>query len=151
MFDRYLIQPGSLRNESVDGELVGFQMVVRMANYRGNFLSLHNGYFIEVDGVEYPKSLQTFEINGKPPRSFEELKSAIWEHWDYDDDAILHIARSGGLAPGKHVIRFQQSILNAYGYMPTDEEWVRQPPKPGTNAGSDKTPLIVTFEMEVAV
>ena len=150
MFDRYLIQPGSLRNETVDGQVVGFQMVVRMANYRGNFLSLHNGYFIEVDGVEYPKSLQTFEINGKPPRSFEELKSAVWEHWDYDDDAILHIARVGGLTPGKHVIRFQQSILNAYGYMPTDEEWVKQPPKPGTNAGSDKTPLIVTFEMEVA-
>ena len=144
-----LIQPGSFRNESIGHEIIGFQVTVRMANYRGNFLSLHNGYFIEVDGIEYPRSLQTFEINGKPPRSFDELKTAIWEHWDYDDDAILHVAKPGGLAPGEHTIRFQQSILNAYGYMPTDEAWVLNPPTPGTNAGSDKTPLIVTFEMDV--
>jgi hypothetical protein len=149
MFDRYLIQPGSLQNEIVAGEKIGFQMTVRMANYRGNYLSLHNGYFIEVDGINYAKELQSFEINGKAPRTFEELKNAVWEHWDYEDDAILHVKKPGGLSPGKHTIRFQQSILNAYGYMPTDEEWIKNPPLPGTNAGSDKTPLIVTFEMDV--
>ncbi|EAM3720382.1 C-glycoside deglycosidase beta subunit domain-containing protein, partial [Salmonella enterica subsp. enterica] len=67
MFDNYLIRPGSLRNEKVNGEVVGFTLAVRHANYRGCFVSLHNGYYLSIDGVEYPNSVQSFEINGKAP------------------------------------------------------------------------------------
>lgn len=147
MFDNLLIRPNSLRNEERDGDVIGFTLAVRIANYRGVYLSLHNGYFLEVDGIRYPNDVQTFEINGKPPRTYQQLKKAVWEHWDYDDEAILHVAAPGGLAPGEHVIRFQQSVLAAYGYRPTDEEWVHSPPEPGTGAGSDKTPHIVTYRI----
>jgi hypothetical protein len=147
MFDQLLIRADSLRNEHKDGEIIGFTLAVRIANYRGVYLSLHNGYYIWVDGVEYPTDLQTFEINGKPPRSFDELRKAVWEHWDYDDEGILHVRKPGGLELGIHTIRFQQSVLAAYGYLPTDEEWVKNPPKPGTGAGSDKTPEIVTYTL----
>lgn len=149
MFESFLIIPDSLRNTVIDGQVTGFQMLVRHANYRGCYLSLHNGYFIEVDGINYPKSVQTFEINGMPPRTFDELKNSVWEHWDYDDDATLHVSLPGGLKPGLHKIRFQQSVLAAYGYLPTDEEWVKNPPEPGTGAGSDKTPDIVTYELKL--
>ena len=149
MFDNYLIRHDSLRNDVVDGRTLGFSIAVRHANYRGCYLSLHNGYFIEVDGRAFPVSSQTFEVNGKPPRSFEELKTAVWEHWDYDDEAILHVAAPGGLTPGVHHIRFQQSVLAAYGYLPTDQEWVTNPPTPGTGAGSDKTPQVITYTLEV--
>jgi len=145
VFDNYLIRADSLRNEIVDGETIGFTMAVRIANYRGVFLSLHTGYFLEVDGVVYPREDQFFEINGKPPRSFEQIKSAVWEHWDYDDEAILHVRKPGGLAKGEHIIRFQQCVIAAYGYMPTDEQWVRELPLLGTGAGSDKTPQIITY------
>jgi Domain of unknown function (DUF6379) len=147
MFDNLLIRADSLCNDVVDGEVVGFRIAVRIANYRGVFLSLHNGYYLEVDGVVYPRDVQTFEVNGKPPRTFEETAAAVWEHWDYDDEAILHVRVPGGLPPGEHVVRFQQSVLAAYGYLPTDEEWVRTPPEPGTGAGSDKTPYIVTYTL----
>jgi hypothetical protein len=147
MFDQLLIRADSLRNEHKDGEIIGFTLAVRIANYRGVYLSLHNGYYIWVDGVEYPTDLQTFEINGKPPRSFDELRKAVWEHWDYDDEGILHVRKPGGLELGIHTIRFQQSVLAAYGYLPTDEEWVKNPPKRGTGAGSDKTPEIVTYKL----
>lgn len=149
VFDNLLVRSDSLRNEIVEGETVGFCMAVRNANYRGVFLSLHNGYFLEVDGVDYPRSVQTFEINGREPRTFEEIATAVWEHWDYDDEGILHVAAPGGLQPGVHTIRFQQSVLAAYGYQPTDEEWVKNPPQPGTGAGSDKTPHIVTYQLEL--
>jgi hypothetical protein len=147
MFDRFLIRNDSLRNDVVDGQVVGFSLAVRHANYRGVYLSLHNGYFLEVDGTEYPRSVQTFEINGREPRGFEEIKTAVWEHWDYDDEAILHVAHPGGLPPGEHTVRFQQSVLAAYGYLPTDEEWVKNPPVPGTGAGSDKAPNIITYQL----
>ena len=147
MFDNYLIRADSLRNDIVDGEVVGFSLAVRIANYRGVFLSLHTGYYLCVDGVEYPREAQTFEINGKPPRDFNEIKTAIWEHWDYDDEAILHIRKPGGLTPGEHEVRFQQCVIAAYGYMPTDEDWVKTPPTPGTGAGSDKTPQVITYRL----
>jgi hypothetical protein len=147
MFENFLIRSDSLRNEERNGEVVGFTLAVRHANYRGVFLSLHNGYYISVDGVEYPTSVQEFEINGRPPRTFEELRTAVHEHWDFDDEGILHVRKPGGLEPGKHIIRFQQSVLAAYGYLPTDEEWVKCPPKPGSGAGSDKAPQILSYEL----
>ncbi|WP_322094139.1 C-glycoside deglycosidase beta subunit domain-containing protein [Paraburkholderia bannensis] len=150
MFENFLIRPDGLRNETRDGKIVGFSLAVRHANYRGCFLSLHNGYFIEVDGVEYPVDAQTFEINGKPPRSFDTIRGAVYEHWHYDDEGIVHVAAPGGLAPGEHAVRFQQSVLAAYGYLPTDEAWVKQPPKPGTGAGSDKAPQIITYHLNLA-
>lgn len=149
MFENFLIRSDSLRNDIKDGQAIGFSLAVRHANYRGCYLSLHNGYYIEVDGVQYPTEVQSFEINGKSPRGFDEIRGAVHEHWDYDDEAILHVRAPGGLAPGRHTIRFQQSVLAAYGYLPTDEEWVRNPPKPGTGAGSDKAPQIMTYELEL--
>lgn len=150
MFDNFLIRKDSLKNDvDENGNVVGFQFAARNANYRGVFLSLHNGYYIKVDGVEYDRSVQTFEINGKEPRGFEEIKSAVWEHWDYDDEGIIHVEKDGGLDSGKHIIEFQQSVLAGYGYLPTDEEWVKNPPVPGSGEGSDKTKNIVKYELEL--
>jgi hypothetical protein len=148
MFDNFLIRKDSLENEKdSSGKIIGFKFAARNANYRGVYLSLLNGYYIKLDGVEYKRDVQTFEINGKPPRTFEEIKKAIWEHWDYDDEGIVHVKKEGGLASGNHLMEFQQSILAAYGYLPTDEEWVKNPPEPGTGAGSDKTRNIVKYDL----
>ncbi len=149
MFDQYLIRKDSLENVVCDGKVVGFKFAVRIADYRGCFLSLHNGYYINCDGVVYPREVQRFEVNGKPPRDFEEIKKCVWEHWNYDDEAYVYVSKEGGLAPGKHVIGLQQSILAQYGYMPWDEEWVKNPPVPGSGAGSGKTAAICQFELEL--
>lgn len=148
MYDNFLIRSNSFRNEvDENGNIIGFQFAVRNANYRGVYLSLNNGYYVKVDGVQYKRDVQTFEINGKKPRTFEVIRNCTHEHWDYDDEGILHIKKAGGLTSGSHVIDFQQSVLAAYGYLPTDEEWVKNPPEPGTGAGSDKTKNIVTYEL----
>lgn len=151
MFDQYLIEKDSLKNVfNDDGKVVGFKFAVRIADYRGCFLSLHNGYYINVDGVEYPRSVQKFEINGKPPRTFEEIKKATWEHWNFDDAGTVYVGKEGGLTPGKHTIGLQQSVLAQYGYMFWDEEWVKNPPVPGKGAGAGKTFAICKFELELS-
>ena len=147
MFDNYLIRKDSLENVVENGVVTGFKFAVRIADYRGCFLSLHNGYYIECDGVQYDRKLQRFEINGKKPRTFEEIKKCVWEHWDYDDEGYIYVTKQGGLKPGKHEIRLQQSILAQYGYMPWDEEWVKNPPVPGSDAGAGKTDNICKFEL----
>jgi hypothetical protein len=150
MLDNFLVRLNSLENVyDSNGNAVGYKFGVRNANYRGVFLSLHNGNYIKMDGVIYPREKQRFEVNGKPPRDFEEIKKAVWEHWDYDDEAFVYVEKPGGLQPGMHHLEFQQSILASYGYMPTDEEWIKNPPVPGSGAGSDKTIFIVSFDLEL--
>ena len=147
MFDQFLIRKDSLKNDYKDGLAVGFSFAVRIADYRGCFLSLHNGYYISCDGTEYGREHQTLEINGKAPRTFEELKSCCWEHWDYDEKGIVHVKKDGGLLPGMHRIGLQQSILAQYGYMPWDEEWVKNPPVPGSGEGAGKTETICYYDL----
>ncbi|MBO5999382.1 MAG: hypothetical protein J6P87_06810 [Lachnospiraceae bacterium] len=150
MFDSYLIREDSLQNVVEDGKTVGFKFAVRIADYRGCYLSLHNGYYISVDGVEYPREVQKFEINGKAPRDFQEIKKAVWEHWDYDDWGWVYVAKEGGLEPGMHHVGLQQSILAQYGYFPGhDEEWVKNPPIPGGGAGAGKSMFICYFDLEL--
>lgn len=143
-----MIQADSLKNDVVNGETVGFQFIVRMANYRGIYLSLVNGFYVSVDGVEYGSDVQTLEINGKAPRTMQELAKATFEHWDLQTRAILHIRKPGGLTPGKHEIGYMQATLDAYGYNAHDDEWVVNPPKPGTGGGG-KTHHIVKFNLEL--
>ena len=149
MFDDYLIRKDSLKNVVEDGQVTGFKFAVRIADYRGCFLSLHNGYYVNVDGVEYPRTLQRFEINGKPPRSFEETRKAVWEHWNFDDEGWLYVTKPGGLEKGPHRVGLQQSVLAQYGYMPWDEEWLKNPPVPGCGVGAGKTATISWYDLEL--
>lgn len=150
MFDHFLIRQDSLKNDVTDGKVTGFSFAVKIADYRGCFLSLHNGYYVECDGIEYDRKQQTFEVNGRGERTFEELKKCVWEHWDFADEARLHIKKEDGLTPGKHKIRIKQSILMQYGYAPWDEEWVENPPIPGKNINEGKSSVIFSFELELA-
>ena len=108
--------PGTLANVTCPktGKVVGFKFGVRLPRYRGNMLSLVNGYYVNVDGVEYPQSALKLEINGKPPRSFEEIKTAVWEHWNYQDTAYLYVEKEGGLAQGYHDITYGYCCTHSY-------------------------------------
>ncbi|MEX1377219.1 MAG: DUF6379 domain-containing protein [Eubacteriales bacterium] len=149
MFNDYIIREDSLENVLENGEITGFKFAVKIADYRGCFLSLVNGYFVECDGIEYPADKQKLAINGKEPRTYEEIKKCVWEHWDYDDEAYIYVEKKSGLAPGVHCIRLQQSILMQYGYMPWDEEWVKNTPVPGSGAGAGKSNIISEFKLEL--
>ena len=155
MYDSFLVRSDSLRNFTEDGKVAGFCFGVRIANYRGVFLSLHNGYYVEVDGEKYPVALQRFGVNGKAPRTFEELKNnAVLEHWDMQDEATLYVYKDGGLSAGTHKVGILESILCSYGRMPFDEEMVKNPPVPGeafgrAGAGGSKTTDISWFNLEL--
>ena len=150
MYETLLIRRDSLKNVVADGKTVGFCFAVRQADYRGSYLSMCNGFYINVDGTVYPREVQKLQINGRKPRSIEELKTQVNEVWNYDDEGLVFVEKEGGLAPGMHHIEYQQSILCAYGYRPQDEEWIRTPPVPGTGAGAGKTPIIVSFDLELS-
>ena len=148
---KYTTEPGTLRNVTCPqtGQVIGFQFGVRLPRYRGNMLSLINGYYVNVDGVEYPQDAMRFIVNGKPPRTWEEIKSAVWEHWDYQDTAYLFIEKPGGLAPGRHTVIATCSNFEQYGYMPaTDQARVDNTIIP-TASGTGHTGAALPLEMEL--
>ena len=100
-------EAGTLQNVTIDGKIVGFKFGVRLPRYRGNMLSLINGYYVTVDGEEFPQSAIKMEVNGKPPRSFDEIKKAVWEHWDFQETAYLHISKPEDLS--QECMRFWRS------------------------------------------
>ena len=148
MYDRYLVKDGSLRNEVKDGKIVGFAFDVHIGDYRGPFVSLIRGYYVNVDGVEYPMDVQTFEINGKGPRTYDQLKLCAWEHWDYDDWATIHVACEGGLAKGPHQLTIMQGIMMQYGWADHDQEWIDNPPDPREMGGKQEEPYVFDLVVE---
>ncbi len=149
MYDNFLVREGSLKNVEKDGFVIGFKFDIRIADYRGCFLSLHNGYYITVDDEAFPRELQKFEINNKPPRDFDEIATCIWEHWDFDDYGTVYVQTPGGLSKGVHRLGVLQSVLSQYGWMPHDEEWIKNPPRPGSPEAGGKTGHVCYFDMEV--
>lgn len=151
LFDKYLVRKDSLQNVAIGGKVAGFRFAVRNSNYRGTFVSLHNGYYLVIDGTLFPRETQSFQVNGKPPRSFDEIRNAGYEHWDFDDEAWVYVDLPGGLAEGPHTIVFKQAIFAAYGYFSGHEDYIDNPPVPGPETRHflimDKTFNPVTYEL----
>lgn len=118
----------SLKNTVENGKTVGFSFETKINNGRGCFLSLLDGFYISVDGVEYGRECQTIEIHGKPSRTLEELKHCCWEHWDPWETARVYVKMEGGLLPGDHEIVCCPCILE--GYVKAQNEWVEKTPAP---------------------
>ena len=88
----------------MSGEVVGFKFGVRLANYRGIYLSLVNGFYVNMDGVEYGEEDLMLEVNGQRPRTMAELAKCPFEPWDLQDEAMLHVKKPGGLEKGMHTL-----------------------------------------------
>ncbi len=144
-------EPGTLQNVTcpVSGEVVGFKFGVRLPRYRGNMLSLINGYYVSVDGEEFPQDKIRFQINGKPPRTWEEIRKAVWEHWDYCDTAWLYIEKPGGLTPGRHSVLAVCSNFEQYGYMPATDQYRVDNVIVPTAGGLGHTSAGIAMEMEL--
>lgn len=151
MFDRYLVRADSLENVAVGGTTIGYRFAVRNSNYRGVFVSLHNGYYLVVDGESVPRERQSFQVNGRPPRSFDEIRNAGYEHWDYAEEAWVYVDQPGGLDGGEHTMVFKQAVFAAYGYFPGCEDYITDPPVPGPDTRHflimDKTYNPVTYTL----
>ena len=144
-------EEGTLRNFRCpeSGKVIGFKFGVRLPRYRGNMVSLINGYYVNVDGEEFPQDKIRFQVNGKAPRTFEELKKAVWEHWDYQETAYLYVEKEGGLAPGEHTIIATVSNFEQYGYFPmTDQKRVDEVTPvtaAGTGMAGPSAPQVLTL------
>lgn len=129
MFEKYIIYDNGFRNVEKNGEIIGFQVGVRINYYRGVVLAVIGDYKVTVDGSLYTKEQMTFTVNGNT-YTFEEMNGKTDEHWDFGDVAYLTVLLPGGLSDGEHEVEVMEFIRVVYGLnnmqMPCTAVWKKK-------------------------
>ena len=112
-YDAYIICDNSLRNLSEGDEVIGFEVELRIANYRGYLLSQIEDVRISVDGNWVDRSQLRFAINGRQ-YTLPEMETVIDNRWGILDRATLTCLMPGGLSPGSHEITVEEHIRASY-------------------------------------
>lgn len=112
-YDTYMICEGSLRNVESGGQVVGFAVDLRIANYRGYILSQIEDLRISVDGQPVARGDLRFSIEGRS-YTLDEMEHTIDDRWEWLQVATLTCARPGGLAPGEHRLTVEEHIRASY-------------------------------------
>ena len=115
MFDKYTVLVREFQNVEDNGRVVGFQLKVRIAYYRGVFLPLIGGFDVAVDGQRFDQRQLQLSIGGRT-YTMEELGKEETARWSFGEAATLTILHPGGLKPGTHDVEVVQTVFP--GYMP---------------------------------
>jgi Domain of unknown function (DUF6379) len=110
MFADQLIEDDSLENDDD-----GFSFLARLNWYRALPLSSIR-LTLDVDGERVDDDAITFAVDGESYRS-DELRTRDDRMWFVVDSARVHVARPGGLRPGRHDLTL--SIASRIPYLPT--------------------------------
>ena len=121
-----VVVDGSLKNCVVNGRKTGYQFDIRLAYYRGHFLSVIDEFAVTVDGEPVPDERIKFCINGKE-FSPVEFDKCYTEFWQVIEPATIRVFQPGGLAAGEHDIDVKLMFHSPYmpigpdhQYMPVD-------------------------------
>lgn len=107
------IQSRGFRNISEGGQIVGFQVPVRLLHYRGVWLSQLRPATVTVDGVKFENEDIVWVIDGKPYAQAE-LKDYPDVQWSSLTPAILRVRKPGGLALGIHDVEVEFAYSTSY-------------------------------------
>lgn len=113
MPEEFMIQPGGFKNVSQKGQVVGFQLQIRSAYYRGVYLSLVEGFDITVDGETFPRDRVRFAVGGKS-YTLDELAALTDTRWPFREPATLTVLKAGGLKTGMHDVHVAQKLRVSY-------------------------------------
>lgn len=121
------LRDGTLKNFYELGKPAGYQVDVRLAYYRGQYLSVIDELSVAVDGIKAEDQDLRFCLNGKEFAPWE-LKEAFQEFWGIKDPATLKVRMPGGLKSGEHKVQLKLMFRCPYlpipgaehGYTPVD-------------------------------
>lgn len=107
------LRDGTLKNYFEAGKKSGYQFDVRLAYYRGHYLSVIDQLEVEVDGEAVPKEDIRFCVNNKK-FTVDQLKDAYYEFWSIKKPATIMVRKPGGLCAGKHNVKLTLIFRNPY-------------------------------------
>lgn len=113
MFEVYLVDPDGFRNVVKDGEVIGYDVWLRIPYYRGIPLSCINQVELTVDGEKVATDDMVFTIKGEE-FLYDELPTAINHRWEMTDDLPVFVKKPGGLSDGEHTVAACVEIRISY-------------------------------------
>ena len=113
MLERLLVQSRGFRNTGPANSPTGFELLVRLPNYRGMRASLADGVDVTVDGEHFPHEINHLVIQGQD-LTLGQLREATELRWNIDEPATVRIAKPGGLSIGVHEITVGVRIRQPY-------------------------------------
>ncbi len=122
-----ILRDGTLKNYYELGEPAGYQVDVRLAYYRGQYLSVIDELALEVDGEKVEEQDLRLCLNGKEFAPWE-LKEAYREFWGIKTPGVIKVRKPGGLTSGEHQVKLTLMFRCPYlpvpgadhGYTPVD-------------------------------
>ena len=99
-----ILRDGTLKNYYEMGKPAGYQVDVRLAYYRGQYLSVIDQLELAVDGVKADDQDLRLCLNGNEFAPWE-LKEAYQEFWGIKTPATLKVRMPGGLTAGDHQVK----------------------------------------------
>lgn len=103
MLERSQMQSSGFRNTGSPGALTGFQLRLRLPNYRGTRLSLIDGVDVIVDGESFSHETNRIDVEGRL-YSLAELREETVARWPIGVAATVFVDKPGGLEPGIHTV-----------------------------------------------
>ena len=113
MFDKYIICEDGFRNVSAGDKVTGFQLKARLPYYRGLGISMVEDIAIKVDGAEVPRQAIRVTLHGNT-YTLDEMEKEYDDRWEFGEEGLLTVDKSGGLTPGKHKIELSPSLRISY-------------------------------------
>lgn len=117
MFDRYLLEEGTLRNVERDGQVVGWSVGARIGYYRGLGLSMID-VALTLDGDPVPRESIHVQLHGND-YPLVGLGDVLDDRWGFTETATLFVDQPGGLRPGEHEVGLEQSLRISYLAIPS--------------------------------
>jgi sugar phosphate isomerase/epimerase len=108
-----VIQTRGFANVVEDGRVTGFQLLLRMPNYRGAWGSLLEGIDVTVDGRAFSRDSTLWMLQGRT-FTLDELRRSTDVHWHLDELATITVPLDGGLAPGVHDVAVTIYLRSPY-------------------------------------
>lgn len=113
MFDKYLIDPASVRNTGPADAPTGFAFAAKLGYYRGLGLSMIEELAVTLDGTELPREAVQFD-EGQGPIGLDAMETAYDRRWAFGTPATLTVAHPGGLGAGEHTLALRQKLRVSY-------------------------------------
>ncbi|MBN9190632.1 DUF6379 domain-containing protein [Microbacterium sp.] len=120
LLERDLIQSVGFRNVREGGEVTGFQLRVRIPNYRGLAASLIDGISVRVDDiVDVGPDVPLWTLQGGT-YTLAQLWDSDGVRWPLEEAAIVTVPHPGGLAEGVHEVSVE--VLLRASYIPIEHQ-----------------------------
>lgn len=110
---KYVLCEDGFRAVLTDGKPTGFQVKLRIPEYRGLPLALVGGVKISVDGISYPQEDMIFTSEGV---SFtrKEMETVTDVYWLVDQPLTVTVPTLQPLAPGEHKVAAYACVRISY-------------------------------------